>query len=56
MMTTIHEGVRGYVVPDYAKCMYEGEDINNMDRCPLCRCESEFDCDPDCEFYTEDWD
>lgn len=55
-MTTIHEGVRGYVVPDCAKCMYEGEDINSMDRCPLCRCESEYDCDPDCEFYTEDWD
>ena len=56
MMTLICDGVKGYVVPDCAKCLLEGESINSMDKCPRWQCEAEDECDPDCEYYTEDWD
>lgn len=56
MLITIYDGIKSFVVPDCAMCIIEGDRINNMDKCPLWKCESEYDCDPDCEFYTEDWD
>ena len=52
MLTIIYDGVKSFVVPDCAMCIYEGDKINNMNKCPL---ESEDYCNPDCEFYTEDW-
>lgn len=56
MLITIHDGIKSFVTPDCAMCNYEGDRINNMDKCPLWKCECEDYCDPDCEFYTEDWD
>ena len=55
LLTVVYDGVKAFVTPDYATCICEGEKINNMDKCPLWKCESENECNPDCEFYTEHW-
>ena len=54
MLTTIRDGIKAFVISDCAMCICAGDRINYMDKCPLWKCESEYDCDPDCEFYTEE--
>ena len=55
LLTVVYDGVKAFVTPDCAKCICEGDNINNMDKCPLWKCEGENECNPACEFYTEDW-
>lgn len=55
MITLIQEGVKSYVVPDCTKCICAEKNINNMNDCPLHKCEEKDECDPDCEYNTEDW-
>lgn len=56
LLSVVYDGVKALVTPDCAMCIVEGENINNMDACPLRKCRDEYECDPDCEYYTEDWD
>ena len=55
LLIVVCDGVKAFVTPDCAKCLLEDEKINNMDECPRWQCESKIECDPDCEFYTEEW-
>ena len=55
MLTVVYDGVKAYVTPDCAKCLLEGDTINNMNKCPSWECKAEDECDPRCAFYTEDW-
>ena len=55
VVIAICDGEKEFYAPDCAKCMLEGGDIKDMDKCPLWQCESEDECDPDCAFYTEEW-
>ena len=55
-MTIVYDGVEGTVVPDFAMCVVEGDRIINMDECPIWKCDSVCRCDPDCQYYTEDWE
>ena len=53
MLTVVYDGVKSFVVPDCAECILAEKHPNDMDECPLWKCEAKDECDPDCEFYTE---
>ena len=55
MLVVACDGVRAYIVPDCAECIYAEDNINSMNECPLWKCGSSDECDPDCEYYTENW-
>jgi hypothetical protein len=56
MMTLIHDGIKSYIYPDCAKCMLAEKYIDDMNECPIWQCEGKDECDPDCAFYTEEWE
>lgn len=50
------DGVEVTVLPDCARCIIEDKHpLLEMDKCPLWKCDSEYECSSDCEYYTEQW-
>lgn len=56
MLTVVYDGVKAFVVPDCAECILAEKHPDDMDECPLWKCEAKDECDPACEFYTEHWE
>lgn len=55
-MRVIQDGVRAMILPECAKCILEEKYPNDFEECPIWKCDAIDECDPDCEFYTEEWE
>ena len=55
MIQMFQDGVEVQVLPDGAKCIIEDKCPFEMEECPLWKCESKYECSPDCEYYTEEY-
>ena len=58
-MRVVQDGVEAMVLPDCAKCEATGLHPHDFNVCPIrdhYGLDDEDICDPDCPYYTEDWD
>ena len=55
-MRVVYDRVEAMVLPESAFCILAQERLCDMTECQAWKCDDIGECDPDCEYYTEEND